>query len=54
MASETFVDTAAKGAGRINLPALKEAAISNLVAAGVATGLGTLSHSFLPLQEKQQ
>jgi len=54
MAGETFVETAAKGAGKINFAALKDAAISNMVAAGVATGLGTLSHSFLPLQEKQQ
>lgn len=53
-AAEAVVETAAKGAGKaINYKALKEAALTNVVAATGATGLGVASHVFLPWSEKQ-
>ena len=50
-AAEAVTQAAVQGAGKMNLQALKEAGISNLVSASLATGVGVFSHVFFPVKE---
>jgi hypothetical protein len=49
-AAGVLAGAAVQGAGKVAQP-LTDAAISNLIAAASATGIGVLSHAFIPLKE---
>jgi hypothetical protein len=49
-ATGAMAGAAVQGAEKVAQP-LKDAAISNLISAGMFAGVGALSHAFIPLKE---
>ena len=50
-AAGAVAQAAVQGAGKMNLQALKEAGVSNLVSAGMSAGFAVMSHAFFPVKE---